>query len=63
MHVLMCMYMHVYSSIKELRALELFGRLTKRPNWMQVLLKACKLPDLKLEHLANLVKDMEIGKN
>ena len=59
----MYMYMHVYSSTKELWALELFGRLTKRPNWIQALLKACKLPDLNLEHLAKLVKDMEIGKN
>lgn len=59
----MHMYMHIYSSTKELWALELFDRLTKRPNWIQVLLKACELPDLKLEHLAELVKDMEIGKN
>lgn len=63
MHVFKHMYMHIYSSTKELWVLELFDRLTKRPNWIQVLLKACKLPDLKLEHLAELVKDMEIGKN
>lgn len=47
----------------ELLVNELFDRLMKCQNWIQVLRKACKHPDLKLKDLAKLVEDMEIGKN
>lgn len=48
---------------KEVMALWLFDRLTKYPDWIEVLLKTSELPDLGLKKLAKLLKDMETCKN
>ena len=42
---------------KSAAAGELLDRLRRRPNWVNYLLEACKLPELKLEHLAELIKE------
>ena len=36
---------------------ELLDRLRRRPNWVNYLVEACKHPELKLEHLAKLIKE------